>query len=306
MTHIFISYSHQDREFARKLVEELRKKNFNVWIDENIQPGDRWTKEVVNALISSAAIIVIMTIEAEQSEWVEREILLAHKYQKPIFPLLLHGKVFPLLIDRQYETVEHGKLPSDKFFNRLAESMKLIDVTNDQSTPKFLNNTPIIITELHRQADLRLLNELWIYLNTKRLASIAAQIHATKVNFDQFSNYILHYCYLRQEFPEKHFIDIDLETACQKIDTALTQLGDRVDDAFEWIDNHNDGGVLRASYKLPQLDREYPPLSTEEYQQLVKKLEQAINCANDVLRIQSEFIKVIQLKLPEFSFPDVM
>ena len=121
MTHIFISYSHQNRHYAHHLVEVLEKRGFQVWFDEHINYGLRWFKEITKAIRDSAAVLVIMTPEAEQSEWVEKEILLAKKHDKPIFPILLDGDGFDIFINEQYVDVRDDKPLSEKFFMRLAE-----------------------------------------------------------------------------------------------------------------------------------------------------------------------------------------
>jgi signal transduction histidine kinase len=60
-----------------------------------------------------------MTPDSEASEWVEREILLAMDEGKPVFPVLLQGKVFPILINKQYVDVREGKLPPESFYRQL-------------------------------------------------------------------------------------------------------------------------------------------------------------------------------------------
>jgi len=62
-----------------------------------------------------------MTPDSEGSEWVEREILLAQRERKPIFPLLLYGQENPLLITIQYADVTNGRMPPDNFYERLAQ-----------------------------------------------------------------------------------------------------------------------------------------------------------------------------------------
>ena len=62
-----------------------------------------------------AAMVVLMTPRSEESKWVEREILFADEEKKPIFPLLLEGKRFPLLIGVQYHDVTNGEMPPMTF-----------------------------------------------------------------------------------------------------------------------------------------------------------------------------------------------
>jgi nucleotide-binding universal stress UspA family protein len=118
--HVFISYTHEDQTYARKLAADLENHGLGVWIDDRIDFGDRWWQTVVQAVRASAAVIVVMTPEAEESEWVEREILLAQREGKPLFPLLLRGREFPLLVTAQYADVTRGQMPPASFYERLA------------------------------------------------------------------------------------------------------------------------------------------------------------------------------------------
>jgi formylglycine-generating enzyme required for sulfatase activity len=94
-------------------------------MDDRIDFGDRWWQTIVQALRSSAAFVVVMAPESERSEWVHREVLLALKERKPIFPLLLRGEGFPILVDRQYADVTGGRMPPDDFCDRLREVVPL-------------------------------------------------------------------------------------------------------------------------------------------------------------------------------------
>jgi formylglycine-generating enzyme required for sulfatase activity len=121
---VFISYSRKDRDYVLRLAEALRARGFSVWNDSHIDFGDRWWQTIVGAIRDSGAMIVIMTPEAEASEWVEREIQLALSERVPVFPLLLRGKNFPLLITRQYAKVTDGELPPEGFFSRLERALR--------------------------------------------------------------------------------------------------------------------------------------------------------------------------------------
>jgi formylglycine-generating enzyme required for sulfatase activity len=120
--HVFISYDRDDQPYARGLASSLRERGFEIWMDDRIDFGDRWWREIVKAVRASAAFVVVMTPDSEESEWVEREILLAQDERKPIFPVLLRGKVNPLLISRQYADVTDGRMPPDGFYRRLGRA----------------------------------------------------------------------------------------------------------------------------------------------------------------------------------------
>ncbi|HEX2621340.1 MAG TPA: TIR domain-containing protein [Phototrophicaceae bacterium] len=121
--HLFISYSRRDKAFAQELREHLSSNGFTLWIDDAIEHGDQWFNQIHDAIKTCAAFLVIMTPDSEQSEWVQKEILLAKRYKKPIFPLLHDGDEFALLIDIQYADVRDGQMPGTDFHRRISRAV---------------------------------------------------------------------------------------------------------------------------------------------------------------------------------------
>ncbi|HEX2905236.1 MAG TPA: toll/interleukin-1 receptor domain-containing protein [Phototrophicaceae bacterium] len=109
MAHIFISYSKQNLDFARYLRALLESEHFAVWMDEvQLTPSSRWWKSIEQNIKSCAALVVIMSPEAYDSDWVERELLLAEANKKPLFPVLLAGDPWARLANIQYEDLRAG------------------------------------------------------------------------------------------------------------------------------------------------------------------------------------------------------
>lgn len=121
--HLFISYSRRDSEYAAVLREHLAQSGFTIWIDKEIEHGEQWFNQIHDAIKTSAAFMVVMTPESEASEWVQKEILLAKRYKKPIFPLLRDGMEFAILIDIQFADVRDGSLPGQDFHRRLSRAI---------------------------------------------------------------------------------------------------------------------------------------------------------------------------------------
>jgi hypothetical protein len=120
MSHVFISYSKQNVDFARYLRALLEAEGCAVWMDEvRLQPSARWWKAIEENIHSCAAFVVVMSPEAAESDWVEREILLAEKLKRPLFPVLLAGDPWSRLANIQYEDCRAGlrAKPSARFLN---------------------------------------------------------------------------------------------------------------------------------------------------------------------------------------------
>lgn len=136
MSHIFISYSSSDRQYADQISIQLIKRGFDVWQDhQNIRNGQRWFDELAKAVKASSAVVVIMTPRSEDSVWVGKEIMLAEKANIPIVSLLLEGRGFDLLVDKHFENVSGGRMPSKDFYQLLAEH-----VTRHRSSANFFTD----------------------------------------------------------------------------------------------------------------------------------------------------------------------
>ena len=91
--HFFISYSRTDTNQKENIVKQLRARGINLWVDiENLVPGTpAWEREIERAIRSSAGIIVLLSPESNNSEWVRREISFAEQNDKVVFPVLIRG-----------------------------------------------------------------------------------------------------------------------------------------------------------------------------------------------------------------------
>lgn len=136
MSHVFISYNRQDRAYVEQLATFLQEQLFNVWFDARIAPSDEWWDRIEDAIEQCGAFIIIMTPAAHKSKWVKREMLLADKLGKPVFPLLLDGEEWNFYVHVQYEDVREGQNPSFDFVGRLME-FAAVDVPSTYNVTDF-------------------------------------------------------------------------------------------------------------------------------------------------------------------------
>jgi len=298
MGHVFISYSHSDAEYALEIAQELDRRGFSFWIDTNILPGERWTKEVVDNLNNASALIVIMTPEADRSEWVEREILVAQRQSKPIFPLLLAGDEFPLLITLKYEDVTDGALPSEHFFYRIR---KAVDRPIGHSAPEIVlrdreGQPTRILNDTHRQADLKLLYELWESVNTMAVSEVAERVYQRVLTWEFYNRTFVRYMRLRAR-PEKHFLQPELEEAFSTFDQIVIDFDEHLG-REEKLMNVGGEQVYVPNYKLGRATSEEVRIDQEEQH------DRTIEMRREFLRQHTELVNTIKWIVPEFTFPD--
>jgi TIR domain len=90
-----------------------------VWYDDKIVSGDRWERLIRDKIDTCTAMIVVMTPDADNSDWVAMEIARAHSRARPILPLLRAGEPFFSLSTVHYEDVRDGSMPGEPFVGRL-------------------------------------------------------------------------------------------------------------------------------------------------------------------------------------------
>ena len=90
---IFISYSRRDDAVMQRIVAFLREQGFDVWVDnEQLTPGTPiWEAELEKAIKRADAVVVLLSPDSKTSPWVMRELVVAQRHQKEIFPLLVRG-----------------------------------------------------------------------------------------------------------------------------------------------------------------------------------------------------------------------
>ncbi|MFQ3568753.1 MAG: toll/interleukin-1 receptor domain-containing protein [Aggregatilineales bacterium] len=89
---IFLSYSRRDASIMRRVKADLTASGFVVWTDEYLTPGTpSWLKIVEEKISQAACLLILMSPDSRQSNWVGKELTFATAHRVPIFPLLIRG-----------------------------------------------------------------------------------------------------------------------------------------------------------------------------------------------------------------------
>jgi hypothetical protein len=111
MTTVFVSHTQEDTMCVESIRQELEAKGYSVWREPTSLRMESilYPRTIENDLLRSAAIVLIWSSSAAQSEWVERHILFAQRLKKLIMPVVIDGTGLPttLIVD----TVIIGQVP---------------------------------------------------------------------------------------------------------------------------------------------------------------------------------------------------
>ena len=91
----FISYSHEDEEFARQLHARLREANIRVWFaPEDVNSGMKLYEQISDAILKHDRLLIVLSEQSLKSQWVMTEIRKARQTEirdnrRKLFPIRL-------------------------------------------------------------------------------------------------------------------------------------------------------------------------------------------------------------------------
>ncbi len=138
---VFISYSHNDSAFARRLEDALRAKSIDVWIDsQEILPGDSLIEKIREGIDKSQYLCALISSTSIESRWVRNELDIAMNQQiengtVKVIPLVLEERLsLPLfLVGKLY--VDFSR--PEYFENGLSQILRKTRLAFDRSHDTF-------------------------------------------------------------------------------------------------------------------------------------------------------------------------
>lgn len=106
MADVFIGYKTEDRAFAAKVCLLLEAKlRYDVWWDQNLQPGDAWSADLDRQLRTAHCVIILWSPESANSPWVLQEAAVAKAMGK-----LVPARIEKCTIPQPYEGIQAANL----------------------------------------------------------------------------------------------------------------------------------------------------------------------------------------------------
>jgi TIR domain len=161
---VFVSHSHSDKPFVRRLVEDLRKADLNVWLDEQeLAPGDSIIDRVSEGLKDTDYLVAILSRSSMQSKWVQAELNAALSGQlshtgTAVLPVLIEDVEIPVLLrDRLYVDFRTGYEYGLNVLLQAFRQEALVPLLKLQTTPTpLVSSSPCALAlDALTKADLR-------------------------------------------------------------------------------------------------------------------------------------------------------
>ena len=97
MTTIFVSFPKEDTACAEHILHDLEAQGYTTWRESTSLTLESvlYPRTIENVILGSAAVVLVWSSYAAQSEWVERHILFAQCLKKPLFPVTIDGTALP-------------------------------------------------------------------------------------------------------------------------------------------------------------------------------------------------------------------
>jgi hypothetical protein len=97
MTQIFVSHTKEDVACADHIRQRLEVKGYSAWREPTSLSIESilYPRTIENVILGSAAVILVWSSSAAQSEWIERNILFAQRLKKLILPVVIDGTDLP-------------------------------------------------------------------------------------------------------------------------------------------------------------------------------------------------------------------
>lgn len=91
---VFISYSSKDQNVAETIYQALEARGQQCWIaSRDVRPGENYQEAIVRALRSAKVMLLIFTSNANNSDEIKKELVLAGRHRVIVVPVRVEDVV---------------------------------------------------------------------------------------------------------------------------------------------------------------------------------------------------------------------
>jgi hypothetical protein len=158
MAYIFLSHSHADKPFARKLAASLRGNGHSVWIDEaEINIGDSLIGKIREGLDKVDYVCAILSKSSIDSQWVQKELDIASNREIDekrvvVLPLLISDIELPGFLRGKFYGDFRDEARYDEIFEGLLRAVgggKKVD----EASPEEIETLRVALDHAQAQAE---------------------------------------------------------------------------------------------------------------------------------------------------------
>ena len=142
MADIFISYAHEERDFAQQLADVLNKAGLEVWWDRELYAGEDFGEMIQREIRQAAAVIVMWSKNSVKSRWVQGEASLADELQKLV----------TIKVDDCDLPINFRNLHTPEIFKSKEEFEKLLDLLQNKINRGSDQNDKLKSIDLKKEA----------------------------------------------------------------------------------------------------------------------------------------------------------
>lgn len=116
MSQIFVSYARADRDFVDRLIQDLERKGFDVWVDrKDISGGSDWRAAISQAIRECRAFLLVLSPNSADSKKVIQELSLADEHKRQIIPLMYQPCDIPPDMELQLASLQRVDFTEQSF-----------------------------------------------------------------------------------------------------------------------------------------------------------------------------------------------
>ncbi len=143
--YVFVSYSHADARLVYPELERLKRLGYNVWYDEGVSPGSRWSDELALRIQNCSLFLVLVTPGVAKSVHCQDELNYVLEAERPVLAMHIAETELPPGIKLRLgarQAIFAYKLSSQEIDRKLGEVFSTIGIACDRESAS--SNTAVL------------------------------------------------------------------------------------------------------------------------------------------------------------------